>query len=1221
MKLTPLFQRLLVLLLFLAGGAGVQAGPGWVRNAGQWPSQVLASLDWPAARVFLEKDRLVYHFLDEESLRNAHESGIGGDAPLKAHALYVNFVGASSQSILAMEGPSADRINYFLGRNRQASGLQKFRSVTLKQLWPGVDFVFHVGNDGPKYEFILAPGVPLSTVQLQYVGLDKNGLAISDDGRLLVRTSVNVFAEERPVAFAGEQNRELKARFHLNQHTVSFKCEGRNPQERLILDPVLVFSTFTGSLADNFGFTATYDHLGNLYGGGNVFGPGYPLTPGAYQTSFNDVQDAVFSVYSTGTPSQLLYSTYVGGSGLDNPLSMVVNRDQELYVLLKTTSPDFPVSLTGYDTSWNGFYDIALIRLSKNGDSLLSGTYVGGAGADGHNNSSRTLPYRLCYNFPDSARGEIQLDRLGKVWVVASSQSADFPITSGAFQGFYAGNQDVVLFRMDSTLSQLEMSTFYGGGGHDAGYGFAFTDDGNLYITGGTTTAGLGFPNTVYQPNFAGESDGFIAEFSYSGQRLRTTYVGTPLYDQSFFIQADRNGQLYAFGQSMGNMPITASAYHNTNGKLFVLRLDSTLSNLTLSTVLGNGMLDGKPGPDLSPTAFLVDVCNRIFVSGWGGWTNQLGNNETGFSMGLPLTPNAFQTTTDSSDFYLAVLESNAASLLFGSYFGGRFSREHVDGGTSRFDKKGVIYQSVCAGCFDSRTGRSHSDFPMFNADSTRNNSFNCNMALFKIDFLQSGAVADFDKFPRSGKGCTPLQVTFQNLSTDSCVYFWRFGDGQTSSVRNPVHTYTAAGTYTVTLSVRDTLHCLNIDSVSQQIVVADAPTLTFDPVIPVCRGESLTLQVQGANTYRWLPNGSFPGATGGAVTVTPLQNTVYQVIGTNTIGCSDTASVLVPVNQFPDIIPFRDTTLCLGDSLLLTINPNPQAFSTWGWLSGSGLADTSASTIVLSGERDRDYILRLQATTGCVIYDTVSVKVKVTVTASAGADKLACKQTPLVLNASGGSRYLWSTGATTSSITVNVTSSGFAWVVAYNGACRSLPDTVNFELDTIKADFTWVPDTVFAPGTARFLPQGNGIYTAFWDLDSTGFRLPGDTARRFYENPGLFPARLVLVNPVTGCRDTSAWRYVPVQPVAGVLPNVFTPNNDGLNDVFSLLGLNMQSATMTIYSRWGELVFETDRLDLGWDGRHKGRPAPPENYLYFVKAIGRNGLPYEWQGMVTLVR
>lgn len=175
-----------------------------------------------------------------------------------------------------------------------------------------------------------------------------------------------------------------------------------------------------------------------------------------------------------------------------------------------------------------------------------------------------------------------------------------------------------------------------------------------------------------------------------------------------------------------------------------------------------------------------MDVCGNVYVSGWGG--NVLPGSLS--VLGLATTANAeFQTAPNGYDFYLFVLERDAQSLLYGSYLGGSTSGEHVDGGTSRFDKFGVVYQSVCGGCggnsdFETSTG----------AFSATNNSANCNNLVFKFDFE---LVPNADFTVSNLEGCAPLTLTFDNESNDTINSVWNFpnvpGVTQISGGVNPV--------------------------------------------------------------------------------------------------------------------------------------------------------------------------------------------------------------------------------------------------------------------------------------------------------------------------------------------------------------------------------------------------------------------------------------------------
>ncbi|MFM7725507.1 MAG: hypothetical protein ACKO7B_02300, partial [Flavobacteriales bacterium] len=222
-------------------------------------------------------------------------------------------------------------------------------------------------------------------------------------------------------------------------------------------------------------------------------------------------------------------------------------------------------------------------------------------------------------------------------------------------------------------------------------------------------------------------------------------------------------------------------AYNNPNSGNFITKFSSNLNQIIWSTVIGTG--NGRP--NLSPTAFLVDYCNRVYISGWGvsaaaGNPLNPGNHlEAIFNM--PITNDAYDNLSTTGDFYMAVFDENMSAMEYATFFGGSTSQEHVDGGTSRFDRKGVIYQSVCAGC------GGNDDFPVFpsNAWSSTNGS-SCNNGVFKFDFQQPITVAEFFNDPTE---CIGNQTTFTNASNGAQAYSWAFGDGTFSNLQSPSQT------------------------------------------------------------------------------------------------------------------------------------------------------------------------------------------------------------------------------------------------------------------------------------------------------------------------------------------------------------------------------------------------------------------------------------------------
>src|SRR5690606_24667487 len=346
--------------------------------------------------------------------------------------------------------------------------------------------------------------------------------------------------------------------------------------------------------------------------------------------------------------------------------------------------------------------------------------------------------------------------------------------------------------------------------------------------------------------------------------------------------------------QTHGAYPVSAGVYSNPGSTQFIHKYDHDLSTSQWSTVIGSGL----GNENISPSAFLVSDCGQIYFSGWGGVVNGFAQAANSTTNGLPTTVDAFQGSTTGSDFYLMVLEEDATALNYATFFGGTVSTEHVDGGTSRFDKHGTVYQAVCAGC------QGNNDFPTTpGAWSTTNGSFNCNLGVFKFDLLQPTAEIGLDGPDYSG--LLYAHVSFVNLSVGGTVFDWSFGDGADTTAFAPGHTYSTAGSYTVRVVLSDDDVCTSNDTAYITITILDPPPPTIDTVQPICPGGSVQLQAHGGHAYQWLPA---PGLTDLFVAdpvVTPPASTTYTVLVTDSCG-TDTASV--------DVVVLTSTAITVGN-------------------------------------------------------------------------------------------------------------------------------------------------------------------------------------------------------------------------------------------------------------------------------------------------------------------
>ena len=877
--LRPLLSFLFFVLSLATPAMAQFQGHEFVQNKGQWPADIQLMAKDGAAKIWMGSDRFLYQLTDYSALEKAHhEQELLVNPSIPTAFVQQRFIGAQPKVQAQCLKVRKHTYNFFIGKDSThwASGVGAFDEVLYQDYYAGIDMIWKNDQANYKYLFIVAPGADPTQISWAYSGAQTVQLK---KGAVHLKTSVGEIREEQPIAYQeinGKQTMVACAYEQISDGVFGYTFGTYDPALPLIIDPVLVFATYNGAVSDNFGMTATYGYDASAYSAGIVYGNNFPLPSLASfdtNSNFNAVAGAygitdVFITRFTADGSTMLWSSFLGGGdnlqGTETAHSLICDSLNNIYLFGATSSTDFPVTTGAVQPThaggtpnanfyFNGVYfgtqgtDLFVSKMSATGQNLLASTYVGGNANDGVNYRSLGLPYNnvaaydsLTTNYGDQFRGEIYIDQNGSVLVASCSRSVNFP-TQAPFQANKSVGQDAVIFRLSPTFNALQFSSFYGGNKDDAAYSVKTDTLGAIVFAGGTGSNNLSGTTGAYQSSYnGGKTDGFVVKLNASGTAIqKASYVGTPSYDQVFFVEVDRNNQIFLLGQAIGGGFVVNNApYSNPGSSQFVLKLNNSLTINLASTVIGNGTNQ----INISPAAFLVDICGNIYISGWGA--NIL---QSAPLSGMPLSANAFQSTTTGFDFYLMVLQNNFNGLLYGSYLGGAIAQEHVDGGTSRFDKNGVVYQSVCGGC------GGHSDFPTSQGVwSNTNNSSNCNNLVFKFDF-QLIPTAEFTS--SNVQGCEDLSVNFQNTSAQWDSYLWDFGNGDTTSVVfNPSVSYTAPGTYEVFLYVTDSV-CLITDTAQIQIVVLDSILLNLNDTINLCSNLPFTLiaNTQGtANQFVW---------------------------------------------------------------------------------------------------------------------------------------------------------------------------------------------------------------------------------------------------------------------------------------------------------------------------------------------------------------------------------
>ena len=1191
----------------------------FVENKGQWDKSVMLRGELANGAFFLQKKgftvllhkpeelsqltdnhRIPIHKSNTHNFTAGKQSANNADTQigspfetLHSHAYKVSFENGNEQASIIPDKPLPTYNNYFIGKDQSkwAAHCNIYQAVTYKNIYPNIDVRYYSNNGQLKYDIIIHPGGDINRIVLKYEGTSQLSLS---NNRLLIKTSVGNVQELEPVSYQYNHSgkNDLDCKYVLDKNNlVKFKIKNYSPDATLIIDPTLVFATFTGSKASNWGFTATPGPDGSFYAGGIVFNEfinGFPVSPGAFSRSFNGgtIDVGIMKFNSNGT--NRVYATYLGGSADETPHSLFCDPQGNLVILGRTYSDNFPILTT---VGSGGGADIFVVKLNSTGTALIGSMRIGGSADDGVNiedqfQTGHEAANSLIRNYGDDSRSEVVLDGANNIYVAASTKSLNFPTTAGSFQpAFGGGDQDGVVIKINPNCNAVLFASYLGGFNNDAAFVLKLNPaNGDIYVAG--ATASTNFPGNKagsIQSTFqGGVCDGFVVILSNDGSTLKTTsFLGTTGADAIYGIQFDKKGFPYVMGTTTGAWPVTPNVgFINAGAKQFVSKMLPDLSAFVYSTTFGTA----AGFPNISPVAFLVDRCENVYVSGWGGWlfarTDPYGLAGT---IGMPVTPNAIKTNTDGRDFYFIVIKKDATNILYGTFYGQtdgpQSISEHVDGGTSRYDQFGVIYQAICANC----SGRSLSPFPTtpgvwapVNGTSSPAGVAGCNLAAIKIAFNFAGVAANLKTVIRArydSTGCVPLDVHFVDTVHNAKSYIWDFGDGSPevfTTDNQQDHTYGNIGSYKVRLIAIDSTSC-NVSDTVYTVIRArnDQANLGFVPVkLPPC--QSLSYQFENSSTF--------------------------------------------PVGK-----PFNDSSFV------------------WDFGDGSPPMAAGTASVMHSFASAGTYIVKLTLvdTNYCNYPDQLvdTLRVAPLVKALFETPPAGCAPYTAIFNNTSlaGQKFYWDFGDGSTDSSFNPThfypniGTYTIHLIAIDSATCNIIDSTKQTITVNpkpQAAFTDQPVPPVANTPTIFY---NGSIAAthykwiFGDGDSA-LSTNLDTVKHQYQRTGTFQACLVAFNQFE-CPDTVCH---PVETIINPLldvPNAFTPGRFGQNAVIKVQGFGIASMDFKIYNRWGQIVFQTNNPNQGWDGNYNGKPQAMDVYAYTLEVLFFDGTKTTRKGDITLIR
>jgi Beta-propeller repeat len=557
----------------------------------------------------------------------------------------MKLVGANAKPRAEALGELPGKANYFIGNDpkKWRTNVPLYAKVRYREVYPGVDLVYHGNQQQLEHDFVVAPGADPRSITLNLAGTEK--LSLDPQGALVLAVKDGELRLDKPRIYQEVDGvrREVSGGYVLKgTHQVHFKVAAYDASRPLVIDPVLFYSTYLGGASeDQAAGGVTADSSGNAYICGYTDSANFPITSGAFQTSLLGFRDG-FVTKLNPTGSSLVYSTYLGGSGGDSVGNIAIDSAGNAYVVGETTSSDFPITPGAFQPTAASGDTGFVAKLNASGSALIYSTYLGGSGRD-------------------AATG-VAIDGSGNAFVAGDTSSTDFPTTPGAFQPTYPGGPgDVFVSKLNATGSSLVYSTYLGAsssGGTDTFHGIAVDSAGFTYVTGNTTSTS--FPTTLgaFQTAFAGgSSDGFVAKLNVAGSALvYSTYVGGNGEDVLVGIALDSAGNVYSSGYtSSTNFPVTPGAFQTTFGGYYdavVIKLNPSGSAPVYATYLGGDAFDGGAG-------IAVDSVGNAYVTGSTSSSN------------FP-TVNAIQPTLGGgSDAFVTKVNPLGSGLVYSTYLGG----------------------------------------------------------------------------------------------------------------------------------------------------------------------------------------------------------------------------------------------------------------------------------------------------------------------------------------------------------------------------------------------------------------------------------------------------------------------------------------------------------------------------------------------------------------------
>lgn len=555
---------------------------------------------------------------------------VGGAA--SAQQMRMDFAGSNPSPVVRGRDALTGRIHYFRGSDPKGwrRSIPTYARIQVDQVYPGIDLLYYGSTSHLEFDFVVAPAGDPNVIRMAFDGAEQ--LRMDSQGDLVIASGSDEVRLAKPLIYQEVDGvrRAIPGGYVIHSaNQVGLEVAGYDRGAPLVVDPVLLYSTYFGGSGEDRGAGIAVDREGYAYLVGSTD------SPDLAGRQASDTQD-VF-VMKLDPNGSLVYTVFFGGSGPEHASGIAVDAAGSAYVVGTTYSRDFPIG-NAAQPSWAGDDDGFVVKLDPAGTEIVYSTYLGGSDEDG-------------------GLG-IAVDAGGHAYVTGYTYSRDLPLVNAVQPDFGGGSTDAFVAKLASSGSSIVYATYLGGSGDDRGRSVAVDAAGGTYVVG--ITASDDFPTAAAGDaaarEVAGPSDAFLVKLQPDGSAFAySTLLGGEGDEEAFSVAVDSSGNAYVAGETASaDFPVVEAAQPTLGGgvDVFVTKVNGTGDALLLSTYLGGSRNESRPG-------LAVDDSGRVYVTGTTGSSD--------FPTRSPLQPQfgGFR------DMFLVRIQSSGGALDYSTYLGG----------------------------------------------------------------------------------------------------------------------------------------------------------------------------------------------------------------------------------------------------------------------------------------------------------------------------------------------------------------------------------------------------------------------------------------------------------------------------------------------------------------------------------------------------------------------